>query len=99
MNMKRTIFNLLQTGIRSMALCTLTFGLSAVANAQTEDDEELEEVETAIKQPTRSQMKQVNYPTVKLKGMVTDLATGKPLTGIQLQALEMPRYTAMTEDS
>ena len=98
MNMKRTIFNLLQTGIRSMALCTLTFGLSAVANAQTEDDEELEEVETAIKQPTRSQMKQVNYPTVKLKGMVTDLATGKPLTGIQLQALEMPRYTAMTED-
>ena len=67
------------------------------AFAQSEDDEE-EEEETTIKQPSRSQLKQANYPTVTLKGIVTDQATGKSLSGIQLQALGYPRYTAMTDD-
>ena len=96
MNMKRTIFNLLQTGILRTAVCTLAIGLTTTAYAQTEDEEE--EVETAIKQPTRSQLQQVNYPLVMLKGIVTDQATGQPLVGIQLQALGYPRYTAMTEE-
>jgi len=97
MNMKRTIFNFLQTTVQRMAVCALVLGLPSVAFAQSEDEEFEEEEETAIKQPSRSQIQQVNYPTVTLKGVVTDQATGKPLSGIQLQALGMSRYTAMTE--
>ena len=99
MNMKRTIFNFLQTTVQRMAVCALVLGLPSVAFAQSEDEEFEEEEETAIKQPSRSQIQQVNYPTVTLKGVVTDQATGKPLSGIQLQALGMPRYTAMTEEN
>ncbi len=85
--------------ITVIGYCLLVTGLfcPTTAYAQSEDDEE-EEEETAIKQPNRSQLKQVNYPTVTLRGMVTDLATGKPLAGIQLQALGHSRYTAMTEE-
>ena len=97
MKMKSTILNLWQTGGRRLLFCTLALGLCTVpAMAQSEDDDE-EEVETAIKQPQRK-ASHVNYPTVTLHGKVVDQATGKPLSGIQLQALGYVRYTAMTEE-
>jgi TonB-linked SusC/RagA family outer membrane protein len=96
MNMKRTIFNMMQTSSLRIVVCALTLGLSTAAFAQSEDEEE--EVETSIKQPDRSKMKQVNYPTITLKGKVTDQATKQPLVGIQLRALGYDRYTAMTEE-
>ena len=95
--MKSTIFNLWQTVSRRLLLCTLVFGFCATpALAQSDDDEE-EEVETGIKQPTRK-AQLVNYPTISIKGIVTDQATKKPLSGIQLQAVGNVRYTAMTEE-
>ena len=97
MKMKSTIFNLWQTAGRRLLFCTLACALSvAPVMAQTEDDDE-EETETAIKQPKRKAV-QANYPTVTIKGVVTDQATSKPLPGIQLQALGNIRYTAMTEE-
>ena len=98
MKMKRTIFNLLQTCGLRLAVCTLVWGLSAATYAQTDDEQEEEEVEVGIKQPDRSKIKQDNYPTMTLKGKVVDLATGSGLVGIQLRALGYERYTAMTED-
>ena len=77
MKMKRKIFNAWQTGGLRLAVCTLVLGLSTAVCAQA-DDEELEEVETAIKQPKRSQEKQRIYPMMRLNGMVTDQATGRP---------------------
>lgn len=97
MKMKRTIFNLWQTCGLRLAVCTLVLGLSTVSYAQSDDDED-DEVETGIKQPDRSKMKQVNYPTVTLRGAVTDQATQLPLAGVQLRALGYDRYTAMTEE-
>ena len=98
MKMKSTIFNLWQTAGRRLLFCTLAFGFCSMPSlAQSEDDDEAEEVETAIKQPQRKAV-QVSYPTVTLKGLVTDQATKKPLAGIQLQALGNIRYTAMTEE-
>ena len=97
MKMKSTIFNLLQTASRRLLLCSLAIGFCTMpALAQSEDEEE-EEVETSLKQPTRKTVAD-NYPTVTFKGIVTDQATGKPLAGIQLQALGYIRYTAMTEE-
>ena len=96
MNMKSTIFNLWQTASQRLVFCVLAFGFCAApAFAQSEDDEE--EVETTIKQPTRKAIV-AKYPTVTVRGIVTDQATGKPLAGVQLQALGYIRYTAMTEE-
>ena len=96
--MKTNIFNHWQTATRRMLFCTLALAFSATPiTAQTEDDDEEEEIETAIKQPQRKQS-QANYHTIKLRGIVTDQATAKPLSGIQLQALGYIRYTAMTEE-
>ena len=99
MNMKNTIFNPWQSVSRRLLVCTLAFGfctLPSMAQSENDDDEE-EAVETGIKQPTRKAT-QDNYPTITLHGVVSDLATNKPLSGIQLQALGYVRYTAMTEE-
>ena len=96
--MKHTIFNFWQTCGMRLAVCTLVLGLSTVTYAQSEDDDEEEEVETAIKQPSRAKIQQVNYPTMTLRGVVTDQATGVPLVGVQLKSLGNDRYTAMTEE-
>ena len=78
MKMKSTIINLWQTASQRLLFCALASCFCALpAVAQSEDDEE-EEVETAIKQPVRKAAKE-NYPLVTLHGVVTDQATGKPL--------------------
>ena len=98
MKMKRAIFNFMQACGHRFAVCTLVLGLTTAVYAQSADDEDEEEVESGIKQPDRSKIKQVNYPTIMLKGKVVDMATGNPLVGIQLRALGYDRYTAMTEE-
>ena len=98
MKMKRTIFNVLQTCGLRFAVCTLMMGFSVFASAQTDDEEEVDEVETAIKKP-KKQEKVTNYPTMELKGIVTDQATGKALVGVQVRALGYSRYSAMTDEN
>ncbi|MBQ8486855.1 MAG: SusC/RagA family TonB-linked outer membrane protein [Prevotella sp.] len=96
--MKSTIFNLWQTASQRLLFCVLASCFCALpAVAQSEDDDE-EEVETAVKQPVRKVVKE-NYPLVTLHGVVTEQGTGKPLAGIQLQALGYVRYTAMTDEN
>ena len=65
--------------------------------AQSEDEEE-EEIESGIKQPDRSKIRQDNYPTIVLRGKVVDQATGNVLPGVQIRALGYERYSAMTEE-
>ena len=88
---------MMQNSSLRIVVCTLALGLSTATFAQTDDEEE-EEVETSIKQPDRSKLKQASYPTITLKGTVTDMATKQPLAGIQLRALGYDRYTAMTDE-
>lgn len=98
--MKSTIFNLWQTVGQRLLFCMLASYISVLPiAAQSEDGEEevVEEVETTIKQPVRKVAKEI-YPLVTLHGIVTDQATGQPLSGIQLQALGYIRYTSMTDE-
>ena len=96
--MKRNIFNFMQTcGLRFVA-CTMVLGLSSMAYAQSEDEDTEEYEAAAIKQPSRQQLSKVQYPTVTVKGKVTELSTGTPLAGIQLRSLGNARYTAMTDE-
>ena len=101
MKMKRTILKFMQTCGHRLAVCTIVMGLTTAGPtavyAQTDDEEEVE-VESGIKQPDRSKIKQVSYPTILLKGKVVDLASGHALAGVQLRALGYDRYTAMTEE-
>ena len=70
-------------------------GLMAVAaeiNAQaTTDNAEKRAKETVNK-------KQPNYPMKEVSGTIYDAATGKPLSGVQIQALGNARYAAMTNE-
>ena len=81
---------------RRFLLCAMASGLMTLP-VMAQDDLDDEEVETTIKKPVKK-IQQDNYPTVVVRGVVTDLATGKPLAGVQLQALGYIRYTAMTEE-
>ncbi len=98
MNMKVTITNFFKAYGRRTIACALMLGLCSIGYAQTDDDEEEDEVETGIRQPSRSKLVQTSYPLTTLKGRVTDQSTGSPLAGIQLKALGNDRYTAMTEE-
>ena len=95
--MKRIIFHLCQKGGLRIAVCALAIGLSTGVYAQTDDDD-LEET-TTIKKPKRSEVKQKVYPMMTVKGVVTDLATNKPLAGVQLRSLANDRFTAMTNET
>ena len=97
--MKRTIFNLWQTGGLRIAVCALAIGLSTGVYAQTDDDDMEEQETTAIKKTKRSEVKLKTYPMMTVKGVVTDQATGTPLAGIQLRSLASDRYTAMTDEN
>ena len=96
--MKRNIFNFMQACGLRFAVCALTLGLSSMAYAQTEDEDTEEYEAAAIKQPSRQQLAKVQYPTVTIKGVITELSTGTPLAGIQLRSLGNNRYTAMTDE-
>lgn len=96
--MKSNIYNFTQKVSQRLAFCTLAFGFFSLPSfAQSENEEDEEDVEVAVKQPVRK-VNQKNYPLVTITGKVTDLATGAPLSGIQLQALGYLHYTAMTEE-
>jgi TonB-linked SusC/RagA family outer membrane protein len=95
--MNNTLFHIMQNAGRRFLFCALATGLTSLpVFAQSEEDDE-EEVQTALKQPARKPLL-ANYPTVSIKGKVTDQATKLPLSGIQIQALGYSRYTAMTEE-
>ena len=95
--MKKSIFSFRQNMSQRLLFCMLAFGF-CVTPAIAQDDEEEDEVETVIKKPTKKE-KVVNYPTINLKGVITDQATGLPVSGVQLQALGYRRYTAMSEEN
>lgn len=94
--MKSNIFKTLQNTSQRLFFCTLALGLFAVPTFAQSEDEDEEEVTVAKKQPKKEKL--VNYPTVTVKGVISDMATGKPLPGIQLQMLGNKRYTAMSEE-
>ena len=65
---------------------------AAEINAQeTTDNAEKRAKETVNK-------KQPNYPMKEVSGTIYDAATGKPLSGVQIQALGNARYAAMTNE-
>ena len=92
--MRNLIKYLLQGKGLNLVLCAMTISFCTPALAQ---DDEFEEVETSIKQPTRQRTVKANYPMMTLHGVVIDQNSKKPLAGIQLRTLGNEMYTAMTK--
>ena len=98
MSMRRTRYNFLQNMGRRLFFCTLAATLCAAPAMAQDEDEETIEVQTGIKQPQRKAVAD-KFPTVNLKGIVTEMGSNQALPGVQLQALGHVRYTAMTEEN
>lgn len=62
----------------------------AYAQEESDDVENKPKVAAVKKQPT--------YPMMEVTGTILDAATGKPLNGVQVQALGNNNYAAMTKD-
>ena len=88
------INNIRQSKSLRFVLCALAISFAAPVFAQ---DDDVEEIETSIKQPVRKNTKVVKYPMVKLHGTVLNQANKQPLAGIQLRTLGNEMYTAMTK--
>ena len=77
-----------------MTLCMAMIAGIGVARAQDDADaEETEVVRRVIKKTPKKQ-----YPTRTVKGVVKDAATKKAIGGARLQALQLPDYSALTEE-
>lgn len=92
--MKSTILYMQSRSLR-LALCTLAFAVGIPAFAQTEETQ-TDEVETAIKQPTRQRQSLPQYQMMTLHGTIVDQASKKPLPGVQLRTLGNDLYAAMS---
>ena len=66
MTMNSIIDNIRQSKGLRLILCALAISLTAPAWAQ---DDDIEEVETSIKQPVRKKTNSVSYPMMTLKGV------------------------------
>lgn len=69
--------------------------LPVVAQAQMSYDDE----DTAVVRKKKPQMALPSYRMQEVRGRVVDASTRKPLGGVQIQALNDNRYSAMTDDT
>lgn len=96
--MKNTISNYLLSKVFGVGLSLFFLAgatpLYAQDDATYDDEDEDAEEQVIIKRPIVA--KTPTYKMREAKGIVYDAATRKPLAGVRVQALNDPRYTAMT---
>ena len=71
----------------------LVFPLTAVAQDDMDDEEE---VQTVVRKKAQ---KQKQYETRTVKGLVVDATTQKPVSGAIVRAAEIDGYSVLTEDN
>ena len=79
----------------------LTFGVSiAPARAQDEVDEEAiaEADSIALVKRRIAKKPEKQYEMKSVAGVITDAATGAPMGGVRVQALQLPKYSTLTEE-
>lgn len=93
------IFNksILNKAARTGLILTLVAGLGTVP-AMAQDYEDFEEDTTVIVRKIIRKKDTKNYPTKSVAGRITDNATGQPMGGVRIQALQLPYYSALTQD-
>lgn len=98
--MKNTITYLQSRSLR-LALCTLALGMGTTVSAQTGKPQQAHAKATSTKVlkagPVRRSAHVSKYKMMRVHGTVVDVASGKPLAGVQLHALGSQFYAAMTD--
>ena len=86
-----------EKALRAM-LCLLFVGAVVPAGAQ---DEVTEQDSTETEAPARRRIakkQEKQYKMQTISGTIKDNATGEPLEGVRVQALQLPRYSALTDE-
>ena len=88
----RKIFNLsLDKAVRT-GFCLALLAIMGVSPAMAQE-EETTAPRRAAKQPQKV------YETRPVAGTITDAATGQPMGGVRVQALQLPQYSTLTEEN
>ncbi|MCR5180046.1 MAG: SusC/RagA family TonB-linked outer membrane protein [Bacteroidaceae bacterium] len=86
---------MLDKAVRSTLCLALLAGLALPVMAQ-DDEVEVDSVEAPRRIVKKKPAKQ--YPMQSVAGTVTDAATGTPMGGVRVQALQLPQYSTLTEE-
>ncbi len=89
---KRFNKSILDKAVRP-ALCLALLAGMGTTPAFAQDD-----VSEEVQAPRRVVKKQKVYETRPVAGTITDAATGQPMGGVRVQALQLPQYSTLTEE-
>ena len=94
----RKIFNksILDKAARTGLLLAFLVGTTVPAMAQEYDEVEQDTTFIVRKRIPKKETKQ--YPMKSVAGRITDNATGEPMGGVRIQALQLARYSTLTEE-
>ena len=78
------------------SLCLVLFVGLGISGAYAQDEEVEEDEPVAVRRIAKKPTKQ--YPMKPVAGIITDNATGLPMGGVRIQALQQPQYSTLTEE-
>ena len=87
----------LEKAARSGLILTFMAGLGTTT-AMAQDYEDFPEDTTVVVRKVIRKKAVSKYPTRPITGRITDNATGEPMGGVRVQALQLPLYSTLTEE-
>ena len=96
-DMKQRFSHPIIDGALRSCLCLALLAVWGTAPVMAQDDNEDASEEVVARRVIKKPKK--NYPTKSVYGVVTDAATGAPMGGVRVQALQLPQYSTLTEES
>ena len=94
---KRFSKSIIDSAVRSGLCLAFMAGMCSLPMvAQDDVTSSEEETEAPVRRIAKKPQK--SYPTKTVSGRVTDGATGQPMGGVRIQALQLPQYSALTEE-
>lgn len=94
---KRFCHSIIDGALRS-GLCLALLAVVGTAPVMAQDDNSEDASEEVVARRVIKKPKK-NYPTKSVYGVVTDAATGTPMGGVRVQALQLPQYSTLTEEN
>ena len=94
--MKRFSISILDKAARTGLYLVLLAGLGSTPAMAQDDEVEVDSVEAPRRIVKKKPAKQ--YPMQSVAGVITDGATGLPMGGVRVQALQLPQYSTLTEE-
>ena len=94
---KRFSKSIIDSTVRSGLCLAFVAGMCSLPMvAQDDVTSTEEETEAPVRRVAKKPQK--TYPMKAVSGRVTDGATGQPMGGVRIQALQLPQYSALTEE-